>query len=156
MSASDFASLLRCTNGDGLSVCNVVAEDDQTHQCKEYLSSTDAGWEDMTNADAKAKCRLEGGRLLRITSLFDIKMLTEAAGSDLLQDPYDMHAICAEDTAEEGTWKSYEASVDAGVWSDGKPDGGETMDCAHLVVEASTDAATDRYRNGDNIILSMI
>ena len=107
----------------------------------------------MTNADAKAQCRLVGGRLLRIKSLYDIKMLTEAAGGDLLQDPYDGHAVCAEDTAEEGTWKSYEASLDAGVWSDGKPDGGEPMDCAHLVIEGTTDAATDRYRNGDNVNL---
>ena len=140
---------MRCTNGDGLSVCNVVAEDDHTHQCKEYLSSVDAGWDDMINSDAKAKCRLNGGRLLRLTSLYDIKMLSEAAGGDVNQDPYDGHAVCAEDTAEEGTWKSYEVSLDAGVWSEGKPDGGEPMDCAMLVFEQANDVATDRYRNGD-------
>ena len=110
----------------------------------------------MINSDAKARCRLSGGRLLRITSLYDIKMLSEAAGGDVNVDPYDGLAVCAEDTAEEGTWKSYEVDLDAGVWSLDKPssidNNGEAMDCAHLVYEADNDVATDRYRNGYTMI----
>ena len=103
----------------------------------------------MTNADAKSKCREEGGRLLRVTSLYDINMLTAASGTE---DPYDGHAVCAEDTAEEGTWKSYETSIDAGVWSLDKPDGGDAMNCAFIVLETDdqgTQDSTEKYRSGD-------
>ena len=107
----------------------------------------------MVNADAKARCRLSGGRLMRLNSLYDIRMLSQAAGGDVNVDPYDGLAVCAEDTAEEGTWKSYEVDLDAGVWSADKPssvdNGGEALDCAMLVYEQANDVATDRYRNGD-------
>ena len=123
-----------------------------THNCKEYISSTAAGWADMTNEDAKTKCREEGGRLLRVTSLFDINMLTAASGGDNMNDPYDGHAVCAEDGAEEGTWKSYETALDAGIWSVGKPDGGDAMNCAFIVLESddqNTQDSTEKYRSGD-------
>ena len=121
-----------------------------THNCKEYISSTQAGWDPMNNADAKAKCREEGGRLLRVTSLFDINMLTAASGGDNMNDPYDGHAVCAEDGLEEGTWKSYETALDAGIWSVGKPDGGDQMNCAFIVLETDVQDTTEKYRPDDN------
>lgn len=142
---------LICANGDGLATpsCNVDAEDIHTHDCKEYVSSEAMQWPQMTNEDAKAKCREEGGRLMRITTLHDIKMLTLAAGPDASQDPYDLHAVCAEDSAVEGVWKSYEANVDINLWSADRNDGLTDTNCAKLVVEQGNDAdatANDRYR----------
>ena len=92
---------LICANGAGLSTCNVDAEDIHTHNCKEYVSSTAAGWPDANSADAKAKCIEEGGRLMRMTSLQDVKFLSGAAGS-ADTDPFDMHSVCVEDSAIEG------------------------------------------------------
>ena len=51
------------------------------------MSSTAAGWGDTENAAAKAKFREEGCRLMRLTSLADIKFLSQAAGIDMA-DPY--------------------------------------------------------------------
>lgn len=101
---------------------------------------------------AKAKCQEQGGRLLRVTSLYDINMLTAAAGGDVNSDPYDGHAIAAEDILEEGTWKSYETLLDAELWSDGKPDGADVMNCAFIVVETGMEDTSERYRKGYAII----
>ena len=49
---------LVCADGDGLSVCNVNAEDIHTSNCKEYMSSTAANWPDATAAEAKIKSRV--------------------------------------------------------------------------------------------------
>ena len=136
---------LICADGAGLSTCNVNAEDIHTENCKEYVSSTAAGWPDANVADAKAKCVEEGGRLMRMTTLQDVKYLSGAAGT-ADADPFDMHAVCVEDSAIEGTWKSYDVAIDPNLFSADRTDGGETMDCAHVVVETGNDAATDRYR----------
>ena len=83
---------------------------------------------------------------MRITSLQDIKYLSNAAGGDPLIDPYDTHAVCVEDSAVEGTWRSYETAIDINLWSAGRQDGGDTMDCAMVVAEQGNNVATDRYR----------
>ena len=87
-----------------------------------------------------------------MTSLYDINMLTAAAGGDVNSDPYDGHAIAAEDILEEGTWKSYETLLDAELWSDGKPDGADVMNCAFIVVETGMEDTSERYRKGYAII----
>ena len=97
----------------------------------------------------KAKCQEQGGRLLRVTSLYDIHMLTAAAGGDVNSDPFDGHAVAADDIAEEGTWKSYDTLLDdPALWSDGKPDGLDVMNCAFIVVETGMEDTTERYRKG--------
>ena len=76
-------------------------------------------------------------------------MLTAAAGGDVNSDPYDGHAIAADDIVEEGTWKSYDTLLDdPALWSDGKPDGLDVMNCAFIVVETGMEDTTERYRNG--------
>ena len=59
-----------------------------------------------------------------------------------------MHAVCAEDSDVEETWKSYDVAFDTGLWAADKPTvtGAEDLDCSHLVIEAANDPATDRYR----------
>ena len=103
---------------------------------------------DCLKKPVEAKCQEQGGRLLRVTSLYDINMLTAAAGGDVNSDPYDGHAVAAEDIVEEGTWKSYETLLDDALWSDGKPDGLDAMNCAFIVVETGMEDTTERYRNG--------
>ena len=65
-----------------------------------------------------------------------------------MADPYDMHAVCAEDSAVEGTWKSYDVAIDINLWAADKPTvtGAEDLDCSQLVIEAANDPATDRYK----------
>jgi len=76
-------------------------------------------------------------------------MLTAAAGGDVNSDPYDGHAIAADDIVEEGTWKSYDTLLDdPALWSDGKPDGLDVMNCAFIVVETGMEDTTERYREG--------
>ena len=83
---------------------------------------------------------------MRVTSLQDIKYLSQAAGTDMI-DPYDMHAVCVGDGDVEGTWKSYEQPIDISLWSTGKPEAaGDTLDCAVVAIESGNDQATDRYR----------
>ena len=139
---------LLCANGDNF-VCNVQAEDIHTHNCKEYISSTAMGWADKNNSDAKVKCRKEGGRLMRLTSMADIKFLSEAAGQYAWAHPYHMHAVAVEDITFDGDWRSYDVAIDINLWSPyqsfgmGLPTG---YDCAMLVDEAAYDPAIDGYR----------
>ena len=83
---------------------------------------------------------------MRMTTLQDVKYLSGAAGSDPMVDPYDGHAVCVEDSAVEGTWRSYETAIDINLWSADRTDGGDNMDCAMVVAEQGNDPATDRYR----------
>ena len=83
---------------------------------------------------------------MRMTSLQDVKYLSGAAGGDPMVDPYDGHAVCVEDSAVEGTWRSYETAIDINLWSPDRTDGGDNMDCAMVVAEQANDPATDRYR----------
>ena len=65
-----------------------------------------------------------------------------------MADPYDMHVVCAKDSAVEGTWKSYDVAIDIDLWAADKSTvtGAEDLDCSHLVIEAANDPATDRYK----------
>lgn len=73
-------------------------------------------------------------------------MLTAAAGGDVNSDPYDGHAVAADDIEEEGVWKSYDTFLENRLFSDGKPDGGDVMNCAFIVVETGIEDTTERYR----------
>ena len=83
---------------------------------------------------------------MRMTTLQDVKYLSGAAGGDPLIDPFDIHAVCVEDSVVEGTWRSYETLIDINLWSAGRQDGGDTSNCAMVVAEQGNDVATDRYR----------
>ena len=94
------------------------------------------GWADKNNFDAKVKCRKEGGRLMRLTSMADIKFLSQAAAQYAWRHPYHMHAVAIEDLTLVGDWKSYDVAIDDNLWSPssafGQPNG---YDCAMLAVE---------------------
>ena len=143
---------LICTNGDNF-VCNVQAEDIHTHNCKEYISSTAAGWEDRNDFEARVKCIEEGGRLMRITSMADIKFLSQASGQDgpgVSGDPYHMHAVSVMYSHEVGDWKSYHVAIDINLWSASSSMGEfNGLECSFLVVEPGNDYVNDRYRLGE-------
>ena len=105
------------------------------------------GWADKNNFDAKVKCRKEGGRLMRLTSMADIKFLSQAAAQYAWRHPYHMHAVAIEDLTLVGDWKSYDVAIDINLWSSNQSYMGAPIgnDCAKLVEEPAN-PTIDGYR----------
>ena len=103
---------------------NCMVVDSQAPECKEFISSNEQGWTKTGVSAATVKCKEEGSRLMKISSLSDLARL----GSDL---KYGGHYVALNDHLVGGSFVSYDEVADGDIWVTNEPSGGEH--CAQAV-----------------------